>query len=463
MIQTYKDIDISNSKIRIIIDTKGDVITDATLGVFEINSVTDFNERKKSTTIKNNLLLLANYLKAGIDVNNIDYFENWENNFVIHNVPFSSDGDVRMRKVYIAEYNGHLQSAWELNFLYDYVYCTFNINDSTNEIISAQNYKSSFNDDDISDIINHVNPYQTFFDPSLLNNIYEKSYSKFGWHKDNNAKYHVTIGNNVRVRDMDYFTTESSENLYLNYGETGYNDYQEIMRYSFYTVNLIHDAFYLLGFTEQNGNMQKYNFGKEGEENDRVTVIIDNTTCFNKNFNSFMSTNPDGYIPYLVICLANENRTRQKFIDGATEILTHEYTHAVVSRLANGPYDNDFASSIAYVYGMEVCIQEGISDFFAEAFHYNPKENINRNTPFEIPMSIRNYKISSDWSINNITYSYYDYDNISDNSTHQYGQIISTILHEVFWEIIDRYPNPNKYSIWDLVYKDIDPPTILVI
>ncbi|OUM65785.1 hypothetical protein PIROE2DRAFT_7107 [Piromyces sp. E2] len=458
MVQTYQGYEISNSAIKVHITTADSAITDYDIGTWDIKTVNDFAAIDNEIQIKKCLSTLAKKFNISINFNNMQFVSTNKNFFEISNVPFSSDGNVRIKKVYVAQggkENGHLEAAWELTFLYNFVYTTVDFRDSNFEIFSGIKYISNINNNfnpDYSTIMSNINRYQAFYDPVDLN-LTETSYSPFGWHEDDKIKYAVTIGNNVRVRDLKYFTTESSKFKYLG----SYNDdkgYAELMRQSFYIVNLLHDAFYLLGFDEENGNMQKYNFEKGGKENDRVTVVIDDVHCINQTeSNPFMSTAEDGYISYLMICVHDEQKSGNRIIDHASEVLTHEYTHAVVARLvnANKPI---FGTLKDPVYGMEVCIHEALGDFFAEVFHYKP--GMTRDTPFYIPPAHRKYKISSDLNINPYKYSSFNplKDNVENNNYHEYGQIFAVMLHEVLWEIIDYYG--AKYTIWDVLYNNIN-------
>ncbi|OUM59540.1 hypothetical protein PIROE2DRAFT_14899 [Piromyces sp. E2] len=455
MVQTYQGYEISNSAIKIHMSTVDHVVTDYDLGTWKVKSVNDFSKKQNDKVqMEKSLSVLAKQLGTTVNLNDLEYHKDNRNAYEVSNVSFSSDGKVQVKKVYVAQgdkESGHLEAAWELTFLHNFVYTTVDLKDSNFELFSGIRYVSNFNPD-YSTIISNVNPTQTFYDPVQLNLTGDLSFSPFGWHEDNKIKSLVTVGNNARVRTLQYYTTESSERIYLG-KNIGYNDYNEIMRQSFYIVNLLHDAFYLLGFDEVNGNMQKYNFGKGGKENDRVTVVIDDVHCINDTeSNPFMSTNGDGYISYLMICVYDERKAGTKFLDTASLVLSHEYTHAVVGRLVK--LDNPiFGTLKAPAYGMEVSVHEALGDFFAEAFHYKP--GMTRNTPFYIPNAKRKYKISSDTRINPYTYSSFDplWYNPEENNYHEYGQIFAVMLHEVLWEIIDHYP--SQYTLWDALYNNI--------
>ncbi|ORX47669.1 hypothetical protein BCR36DRAFT_295325 [Piromyces finnis] len=232
--------------------------------------------------------------------------------------------------------------------------------------------------------------------------------------------------------------------------------------YSFYISNLLHDAFYMLGFNEDNGNLQKYNFNKGGEEDDRLMIIINHKYC-NEEAMIWTTTFDDGFIPYIFICPIRKENGKKVFIDGviSSGALTHEYSHIVLSRLVNGSKSTTWDIYNIKGNGMEGCLNEGLSDFFAEAFHVN--KEMDRNTPFVISkIAKRKYPISSDHNINPLLYSSYNPEKGNlENYRHEYGEIWATVLHEVLWNIIDFYP--SNYTFWDAVYKDIDEPPVYIL
>jgi len=202
LVQAYNGIEISNSEIKIIMNSKG-LITKADMGIWEDLPVNKFNKRDTEVSVLFMLAALAEQLEVELNINKVEYIEVSKNEFIASNVTYSSDGKVRIKKVFITEEN-HLESAWELNFLSDYVYVTYNLRDRNGDVFSGEQFYSKFTkrniNYDITDIIHHVSPLQIFYDPLDMGETFTK-YSPFGWHKDNNVKYEVTVGNNVRVRN----------------------------------------------------------------------------------------------------------------------------------------------------------------------------------------------------------------------------------------------------------------------
>ena len=107
-------------------------------------------------------------------------------------------------------------------------------------------------------------------------------------------------------------------------------DYQKgSVTQAFYALNRWHDELYRLGFTEQAGNFQHFNFGRGGGESDRVSAEIQDGSGTNgANF----STPSDGTRPRLQMFIWTGTTPNR---DGAldSEILLHEMTHGLSHRL----------------------------------------------------------------------------------------------------------------------------------
>jgi hypothetical protein len=157
-------------------------------------------------------------------------------------------------------------------------------------------------------------------------------------------------GNPARVFDFALDLTAAP----ANYGEAA-------VVQLFYWNNWMHDALYRFGFTEAAGNFQMDNFGRGGLGNDAVQADAQNGLSLNdgRHFNNAnMSVPPDGYPP----------RMQMFIFDGATpgrdgaldaEIVLHEYTHGLSSRLVSGGAGIDALQTAG--------LGEGWSDFYALA------------------------------------------------------------------------------------------------
>jgi subtilisin-like proprotein convertase family protein len=135
--------------------------------------------------------------------------------------------------------------------------------------------------------------------------------------------------------------------------------------HAFYTVNRWHDEMYLLGFNEQAGNFQHFNFGRGGLEGDRVSAEIQDSSGTNS---SSMSTPADGGRPRLQMYIWTGTTPNR---DGAldTQMVVHELSHGISSRLHGNT--TGLGSNMARGMG------EGWSDFYALSLLSDPSDDLN--------------------------------------------------------------------------------------
>src|SRR6185436_9935389 len=100
----------------------------------------------------------------------------------------------------------------------------------------------------------------------------------------------------------------------------------------FYWNNFMHDKLYELGFTEAAGNFQVSNFGRGGVGGDPVFADAqDGGGTDNANFLAL----PDGFPGLMqMYVFTGPNPDRDGDLDA--EIICHEYTHGLSSRLVGG-------------------------------------------------------------------------------------------------------------------------------
>jgi hypothetical protein len=142
----------------------------------------------------------------------------------------------------------------------------------------------------------------------------------------------------------------------------------------FYVTNRFHDETYLLGFTEQAENFQADNFGRGGVAGDRISAEAQDNTqnasscptppCFN---NANFSTPADGGRGRMQMYLWNQpTPDRDGSVDA--EIIVHELTHGLFTRLHNGVGGTQAGQ-----------MNEGSADFFAHvllARHDDPIDGV---------------------------------------------------------------------------------------
>lgn len=138
---------------------------------------------------------------------------------------------------------------------------------------------------------------------------------------------------------------------------------QGVITQGFYTINRWHDEMYRLGFTEQAGNFQHFNFGRGGSEGDRITYEIQDISSTNgANF----STPADGGRPRMQMFIwTGSTPDRDGALDGT--VVLHEVTHGLTNRLHGNV--TGLGSNMSRGMG------EGWSDFYALAMLSEPSDD----------------------------------------------------------------------------------------
>ncbi|KAJ1940812.1 hypothetical protein FBU59_003694, partial [Linderina macrospora] len=191
----------------------------------------------------------------------------------------------------------------------------------------------------------------------------------------------------------------------------------------FYAVNILHDVFYLYGFDEASGNFQ------DGLGNDPVIASVqDGSVTDNASF----GTPPDGESPIMRMHVWT-GRTPHRDAGLDFDIIAHEFTHGVSSRLTGGPKNTD-------------CLQtdearglgEGWSDIVAVVL--KQRESHTRSTDMVLGdyvdgKGIREFPYSTNMTTNPTSYAMLAVNGTS--SVHTVGLVWATMLYEVLWNLID--------------------------
>ena len=193
----------------------------------------------------------------------------------------------------------------------------------------------------------------------------------------------------------------------------------------------MHDLSTQYGFNEEAGNFQFVNLGGKGKGNDGLIARAQETSSINDaNF----ATSPDGQSCEMSMFFFDSTSPKR---DGAMEndIPVHEYMHGISNRLTGG------AANVECLQGdISSGLDEGWSDAMAVFVQRN--NNHTRNDDAVIgdfvannPKGIRTMPYSTDMKRNTLTYSA-----LNDRSeSHQVGEIWTTMLYEVFWNLVDRH------------------------
>ena len=135
----------------------------------------------------------------------------------------------------------------------------------------------------------------------------------------------------------------------------------------FYFVNIAHDFYYSLGFTETSGNFQTDNFGKGGTGGDAVMAEAQNGVCFEQRF---FAPTPEGIAPRMrmgIVHARHQTTSDDLDSDYDGQIALHEYGHGVSNRLVGGGTSTSCLDHI-----QSGAMGEGWSDYFAISYFNNP-------------------------------------------------------------------------------------------
>jgi len=107
-------------------------------------------------------------------------------------------------------------------------------------------------------------------------------------------------------------------------------DAQKVLN-TFYFTNVMHDVFYVLGFDEAAGNFQVSNLGAGSAANDALDARIYSGAVWGT---ASMWTPTDGSPPVMKMGLYEASGRHTAF---DADVVFHEFTHGVTSRLVGGP------------------------------------------------------------------------------------------------------------------------------
>ncbi|KAI1111427.1 fungalysin metallopeptidase [Nemania sp. NC0429] len=276
--------------------------------------------------------------------------------------------------------------------------------------------------------------------------------SKFAWHSDGDINYTTTQGNNgIAVQDFSGQTTNmyqpTSPELKFEYrlplNSSDPNAYRDAsLTQLFYTANFYHDILYELGFNEEAGNFQANNNGKGGKDGDPVILSAQDTYYTD---NAMFIPPPDGQNGIMLMLLWTQTDPSRD-CTFEKDIIVHEYTHGLSTRLTGGPDNSDCLNS-----GEAAGMGEGWSDFYAIANAL--KGGWTRNTNASIgawvidnPAGLRRVPYTTNMTANPNTYTTLN----GLGEYHDIGETWATILWEVLWNLVDKWgPNIGPKPTFD--------------
>jgi hypothetical protein len=202
----------------------------------------------------------------------------------------------------------------------------------------------------------------------------------------------------------------------------------------FYWNNILHDIHFQYGFDEAAGNFQFTNYSGNGLGGDAVQADAQDGSGFN---NANFATPPDGIAPRMQMFIWDLTTPgRDSSLDNG--IIIHEYGHGVSNRLTGGSSNSAALSAV-----QSGAMGEGWGDFWAMALTMKDTDTSSDSYGLgtyvlgEPPggPGIRNFRYSTDLSVNPLTYE----DIKTLNIPHGGGEIWAATLLDLYWNFVDEY------------------------
>jgi extracellular elastinolytic metalloproteinase len=270
--------------------------------------------------------------------------------------------------------------------------------------------------------------------------------SPFGWHDLDGiagADLTITLGNNAQAQedvggdDGAGFRPDGGAELVFDFpidlGQQPSTYQSAAISNVFYWNNIAHDIFYQYGFDEASGNFQSNNYGRGGAALDPVRADSQDAAGLN---GAQFGTPPDGMAPRMELFLWSGTPMRDSSLDSG--IIVHEYGHGVTHRLTGGPGNVSCLDA-----GQSEGMAEGWSDFFGLVFTSTAADTSGTSRPVgtyvlaQAPTGpgIRTQPYSTNLAVNDLTLG----DMTSQPRPHGVGEVWTSALWEVYWELVDAY------------------------
>ncbi|CAI6092755.1 unnamed protein product [Clonostachys chloroleuca] len=454
--QTVHDVDIDNAILNVNIDREGNVFSYGN-SLFAGDLPKESPKSRRLTLDPVGALeAVRETLKLPIQVPNnavTESVSDEQESYLIKNVE-GAETDPAAKQVYLVKPEGKLVLAWKIQTIVkDTSFSSYvDIDAGASEVVA---------------VLDHVDYWSYEVYPFGLNdpregerttvdNPQDSTASPFGWHDPKNtvSGMYDTEGNNVMAGAVPVIpgnfkeARSPNESFIFPYtpdARTPDDSYEAAVTQAFYTTNMLHDLYYLLGFTPAAGNYQKDNNGEGGRGNDPVQVNLQ--TAGGKNNGKFQQS-ADGGRGILTMYLFNHtDPERDSAFDNG--FIIHEYTHGMSDRLTGG------ASTTGCLNAWEADgMAEGWSDLFAAALTIKPSDTSDTATygfaAWSLnqtdPPTARLRMYSTNMDVNEFTYA-------SANGltkVHEVGTVWATMLYESLWNLINKH-GKNDNSRPDLV------------
>ncbi|KAI8048026.1 Fungalysin metallopeptidase-domain-containing protein [Syncephalis plumigaleata] len=402
--QIVKGTEVTNGDIAVHVDNAGRIVAYSD-NFYRSDDVTKqklWNGESSNTFVRPReaFKTFAAYIKQSVDIDNIKEValpstQDQKPKFELQGVP-STRKPVVVQQSYVHTKDGHLVPTWEFFAYLEYNYFHAHVSANGKDLLSLSDWVSpaSYTVIKIGDENIDVNNRTLVTDPE------DKVASPKGWHDFSGVQTNTTRGNNVEVM-IPVESTEEATQFMPQSADGNFNYPVDLSKdpstnHLFYATNIAHDFFYRYGFNEAAGNFQKDNYGKGGQGNDQLLAYAQDPTDMN---NSDFLTPPDGEEPTMRMYIWDHTNPHR---DGALEndIVIHEYSHGVSTRLTGGPANSDC------LYDSEA---GGWGDFFAIWLRLKSTDKntmLNTLGNYVHGKNIREYPYATDMTANPTMYDY---------------------------------------------------------
>ena len=293
------------------------------------------------------------------------------------------------------------------------------------------------------------------FDPSqsqiVVPSLVDGVASPTGWHKVSGKESLTTSGNNV-VAEAPSASQPSNSSLAFVYSvddkkqNPGAYTPASITN-AFVLTNIFHDMLFHYGFTPATGNFQQESFGqgRPDGDNDAIRVVVQDGARKN---NAVFASAPDGKPGVMRLFLFDQTSPqRDSALDSRIVVClffqylkltfkVHELMHGVSNRLTGGAGNNNCLKE-----GISKGMSEGWSDMMALMFTLTSTDTRVTDQYIGAYASGKSAGIRSAPYSTNLTRNPYTYQSIEEKGLqpHSIGEIWTSILYEVYWDLVDKY------------------------
>ncbi|KAJ2697863.1 hypothetical protein FB645_005801 [Coemansia sp. IMI 203386] len=445
LVQTVNGHDVANSVANVNVSKDNKVVSSghsfATQDDVNQAEQVDTKSSVDADSAKQALLALAKHIGMDIDDKELSQFSvsavnsaQSSHSLLIDNVPLrlAISGDAVAERAYIQGADGKVQAAWRINIEQETHWWNAHVG-MDGQVLKLVDWYA--NSESYNVYPKEVNAPSDGARKIVQNPANSKASPK-GWVTEGS-----TYGNNVWAQSnpsgggtwKNNHRPSSKTNAFdyaLDLSKQPSTYVDAAITQLFYTNNVMHDLAFLYGFDEAAGNFQDVNYSGEGLGNDAVIANAqDGSGTNNANF----ATPPDGQKPRMRMYVWTST---SPYRDGDLEqdIVVHEYSHGISTRLTGGPANSDCLD-----YGESGGMGEGWGDVISTILRLNSTHS--RQTDFVLGKysygkSIRRYPYSTSLRTNPSTFKFL---NRSDyQEVHDIGEVWAEILYEVLWALVDK-------------------------